>query len=100
MGSFPARQTKHNFKTLLSDFANFVDLAKNNTNLTNKFFQLIGCGPLDVSLICVVFSNKTVCPRDGPEVTVGCLGVFITHNNFIWSLPGPIRTQILKTANT
>ena len=34
----------------------------------------------------------------GPEVTVGCLGVFITHYNSIRTLPRPCRTQIRKTA--
>ena len=41
MGSCPARQTKRNFDTLLSDFANVVNLSRNNPNLANEFFQTI-----------------------------------------------------------
>ena len=33
---------------------------------------------LDVSMSLAV--NKNKCPRIGPEVTVGCLGVFIIHS--------------------
>ena len=40
------------------------------------------------------FSNKTISPRIGPEVTVGCLAVFVIHDNFIWNVPGPLRTKI------
>ena len=38
--------------------------------------------------------HRKVCPRMGPEVPVGCLAVFITHYNPIWSLPGPLWTKI------
>ena len=44
------------------------------------------------------FCIKTnTCPRIGPEVTPGLLGVFITHRNPIWSLPGASAQHHLKT---
>ena len=97
MGSCPARQTKRNYAPLLSDFASCVHLSRNNPNLTNEFVQTIGFGaPGRFNDFCLRFPRTKIVPIIGPEVTVGCLGVFPPIITSFKALPdhfGPKSTK-------
>ena len=91
MGCFPARQRKRKYVPLLSDFASFVHLSRNNPHSTNKFFQKVGFGaPGRFNDFCL-FSLNHIFPRIGAEVTVGCLGVVSTH--YYWPGVGKRRNS-------